>query len=133
MNTSRELDDLSRELQRSRSLLSQEYRGLLHELDFPRRMADSVKRHPLGWIGGAVSAGLMTTLLGFRGRRTSSRSTSSQPSVTTPSLAKIGWIAGAVEVGKILLPVVKPFLLPLVTGAIGRMTGQGLASRDRVR
>lgn len=133
MSTSPQLDDLSRELNKSRSLLSAEYQGLLHELDFPKRMADSVRRHPVGWIGGAVTAGLMTTLLGFRRKRPVPHSTPPHPGSPSLPLAKIGWIAGAVEVGKILFPLVRPYLLPLVTDAIGRMTRQGASGHDRVR
>jgi hypothetical protein len=48
-------------------------------------------------------------------------------------LARIGWIAGALEVGKILYPVLKPVVVPLITDLAGRVARSGLMRRDRLR
>jgi hypothetical protein len=137
-----ELDNLRRNIRNSRGEIRDEYRGVVYELDFRRRFTESVKRHPLGWIGGAVTAGLAATLFGFGGRRTRDMVESGNEapqrdqaiSSSSPALARVGWIAGAIELGKILYPVLKPVLMPLLmplaTDLIGKATRSGLAKRS---
>ena len=137
-----ELENLRRAIRDSRGDIREEYRGVVHELDFRRRFTESVKRHPLGWIGGAVTAGLAATLFGFGGKK--SRATDSPhassvhqgAAIPSPPLARIGWIAGAIELGKILYPILKPLLMPvlipLASELIGKTTRQGLVKRPPV-
>jgi hypothetical protein len=132
MTTQSELIRLQQSVRESRIDLSREYSGLVHELDFRRRFTDSVKRHPLGWIGGAVSAGLLATLFGTGGRKKNSTPSVATESIAASTLGKAGWIAGALEVGKILFPVVKPILMPLITDLFGNITRSGLAKRGRL-
>lgn len=132
MTTQSELIRLQQSVRESRIDLSREYSGLVHELDFRRRFTDSVKRHPLGWIGGAVSAGLLATLFGTGGRKKSFTPSVATESIAASTLGKAGWIAGALEVGKILFPVVKPILMPLITDLLGNITRSGLAKRGRL-
>jgi hypothetical protein len=124
----------------SRLDITREYAGLVDELDFKRRFTESVKRHPLGWIGGAVSAGLLATIFGIGGRKkTASPSIGSDfvPStaatgVAASTLGRAGWIAGALELGKVLYPVLKPIVMPLVTELLGNVARSGLAKRGRL-
>lgn len=126
-----ELIRLQQAVRESRSDLSREYSGLVHELDFRRRFSESVKRHPLGWIGGAVSAGLLATLFGT-GSRKKNASPATATTVAASTLGRTGWIAGALEVGRIVYPVVKPILMPVVTELLGNITRSGLAKKGRL-
>lgn len=120
---------LQQAVRESRSDLSREYAGLIHELDFRRRFTESVKRHPLGWIGGAVSAGLLATLFGAGGRKKiPAPAATATTSVAAPSLGRVGWIAGAWEVGRILYPVLRPVLTEL----LANVARSGLARRGRL-
>ena len=134
MNETPELIRLRQEMRESRQGISREYAGLLSDLDFQRRFTESVKRHPLGWIGGAAAAGLLATLFG--GRRKPSSGPVKQPSpspLTEPAsnnaLSKAGWIAGALEVGKLLYPVLRPVVIQFVSNA----AKSGLAKRNRLQ
>jgi hypothetical protein len=133
MNETPELIRLRQEMRESRHGISREYAGLLSDLDFQKRFTESVKRHPLGWIGGAAAAGLLATLFG--GRRKPSPDPVKQPfpsPLTEPAssnaLSKAGWIAGALEVGKLLYPVLRPVVIQFVSNA----AKSGLAKRNRL-
>jgi hypothetical protein len=128
MITQSELIRLQQAVRESRIDLSREYSGLVHELDFRRRFTESVKRHPLGWIGGAISAGLLATLFGTGSRKKSTPPIPTVTTVATSSLGRAGWIAGAIEVGRILYPVLKPVLTELV----GNIARSGIARRGRL-
>jgi hypothetical protein len=133
MNDSPELIRLRQEMRESRQGISREYSGLLSDLDFQKRFTESVKRHPLGWIGGAAAAGLVATLFGGR-RKPSTARVAKHPSEAPATeaahgspLSKAGWIAGALEVGKLLYPVLRPVVIQFVSNA----TKSGLAKRSR--
>jgi hypothetical protein len=132
MTTQSDLIRLQQAVRESRSDLTREYVGLVHELDFRRRFTESVKRHPLGWIGGAVSAGLLATLFGTGSRKKTSPPEVETATVAASTLGKAGWIAGALEVVRILYPVVKPILMPLVTDLLGTIARSGLAKKGRL-
>ena len=132
MITQSDLIRLQQSVRESRSDLSREYSGLVHELDLRRRFSESVKRHPLGWIGGAVSAGLLATLFGTGGRKKTASPAAATATVAASTIGRAGWIAGALEVGKILYPVVKPILMPVVTELLGNITRSGLAKKGRL-
>ena len=129
MTTQSDLIRLQQAVRESRTDLSREYSGLVHELDFRSRFTESVKRHPLGWIGGAVSAGLLATLFGTSGRKKSFSPMPATATVATSSLGRAGWIAGAIEIGRILYPVLKPVLTEL----IGNIARSSIARRGRLR
>jgi hypothetical protein len=132
MTSQPELIRLQQAVRESRNDLSREYSGLVHELDFRRRFTESVKRHPLGWIGGAVSAGLLATLFGTGGRTKTTSPVASTATVAASTLGRAGWIAGALEFGRILYPLVKPILMPVVTEFLGNAARSGLAKRGRL-
>jgi len=130
MNTSEaELSKLQQSVRESRIVISRQYAGLLSDLDIQKRFTESVRHHPLRWIGGAASAGLIATFFGGRGGRqeTSPKqtkktcatvSTSSMQAVgALTTLTKVGWISGALEVGKILYPILRPLVVELATNA----------------
>lgn len=110
--------------------IAQEYAALCGELDFQKKFKNSVKQHPLRWLAGAATAGLLTTFFGSRG----SASRKGSPTPPTPlgtgaTLAKVGWWAGALEIGKLLYPVLRPVVMEFAQKTI-----QGtLAKRARTQ
>jgi hypothetical protein len=141
MTSPSELIRLRQAVRESRLDITREYSGLVEELDFKRRFTESVKRHPLGWLGGAVSAGLLATIFGASGRKKTATpsigsAAVSSPGVTgvaTSSLGRAGWIVGALELGKVLYPLLKPIVMPLVTDVLGNVARSGLAKRGRLQ
>jgi hypothetical protein len=127
-----EIIRLRQNLRENRATISREYSGLVHDLDFRRRFTESVKRHPLGWIGGAVSTGLVAALFRAGNRKRHSVSASVPVTAAPSTLARAGWIAGALEVGRILYPVLQPLLMPLVSDLLVKITRSGLAKRGRL-
>jgi len=124
------LQQIARE---SRLSISREYSGLVSDLDFKKRFTESVKHHPYGWIGGAAAAGLLATILGGKGSskpkvRVSPASTSApQEKKEGSAISRAGWIAGALEIGKLLYPVLQPVVVDFVT----KTAKAGLAKRLR--
>ena len=47
----------------SRSRLSQETLALRQRFDGPRRVLQSLRRHPVAWLGGSLATGLAATFL----------------------------------------------------------------------
>ena len=140
-----ELSKLQQSVRESRITISRQYAGLLSDLDIQKRFTESVRHHPLRWVGGAATAGLIATLFGGSGNRadrgirqemspkqakkTSEKVTAaSVQGVGAPTtLSKVGWISGALEVGKVLYPILKPLIVELATNA----AKAGLAKRGR--
>ena len=131
---------LRQDLRESRASVTREYSGLLSDLDLQKRFTESVKRHPLGWIGGAAAAGLLATLLGGGSRKSGKKipTPSSSPSAGSVAgaaasvgggLTKAGWIGAALEVGKLLYPILRPVVVEFVSNA----ARSGLAKRGRLQ
>jgi hypothetical protein len=131
MSPSPELLKLQQSVRESRASISREYMGLLSDLDFKKRFTESFREHPLRWIGGAATAGLLATLFG--GARSGSRKKAMNPAVVTAvgqgptALTKAGWLAGALELGKFLYPILRPVVVEFVSNA----AQAGLAKRRR--
>lgn len=110
---------LLKTVRESRIDISQEYTALCSELDMQKKIKNSFKQHPFLWLGGAVSAGLLTTLLGGKNSiaRPQSKSTTASyphpPTAENPasSLSQVGWLAGALQIGKVLYPILRPLML----------------------
>lgn len=130
MSPDPELIRLQQAVRESRADMKREYSGLVREFDLKRRFTESVKRHPLGWIGGAVSAGLLAALFGTGrpGKVTARAAAAPSASTIAPALSRAGWIAGALEIGKLLYPVLRP----VVTELLGNLARSGLAKRGRL-
>ncbi|MEI6321493.1 MAG: hypothetical protein WCP60_00130 [bacterium] len=106
---------LLKAVRESRLEIAQEYSALCSELDLQKKIKQSFKQHPFLWLTGAVSAGLLTTIFGMRrspDRAVSTVAASSTGSISpSVTLAKAGWVAGALQVGKLLYPILKPIIL----------------------
>jgi hypothetical protein len=137
MNSSPDISRLRHAVRESRHGISCEYSGLLHDLDVRRRFTESVRRHPLGWIGGAAAAGLIATLFGGSRKKTSPNPPSSATPTTpvktvspeAPLTARAGWLSGAMELGKLLYPVLRPVVIEM----IGKAAQAGLAKKGRLQ
>jgi hypothetical protein len=134
--TEAELAKIQQSVRESRIAISRQYTGLLSDLDIQKRFTESVRHHPLRWVGGAAAAGLIATFFGGRGSGRGTSPTAAKKisgTVGTASvqavgaLSKAGWIAGALEVGKVLYPILRPLVLELATNA----AKAGLAKRGR--
>jgi len=128
MNSSPELLRLQQSVRESRTTISCEYAGLISDLDFKKRFTESFREHPLRWIGGAATAGLLATLLGSGRPKKNQSIPSSAVSVVTHgagALTKASWLAGALEIGKFLYPILRPAVVEFVTTA----AQAGLAKR----
>jgi hypothetical protein len=134
--TEAELAKIQQSVRESRVAISRQYTGLLSDLDIQKRFTESVRHHPLRWVGGAAAAGLIATFFGGRGggREISPKAAKKiSGTVGTASvqavgaLSKAGWIAGALEIGKVLYPILRPLVVELATNA----AKAGLAKRGR--
>jgi hypothetical protein len=110
---------LLKAVRESRLDISQEYKALCGELDLQKKIKHSVKQHPLLWLTGAAGAGLLTTIFGAkRIIRQTPLPRVTTPQGAAPSLAKVGWLAGALEVGKLLYPVLRPVVMEFAKKSI---------------
>jgi hypothetical protein len=134
--TEAELAKIQQSVRESRIAISRQYAGLLSDLDIQKRFTESVRNHPLRWVGGAAAAGLIATFFGGRGSagvmspkatNTASGSAGKASIQSVGALSKAGWIAGALEVGKVLYPILRPLVVELATNA----AKAGLAKRGR--
>jgi hypothetical protein len=110
---------LLKAVRESRLDISQEYKALCGELDLQKKIKHSVKQHPLLWLTGAAGAGLLTTIFGAkRIIRQTPLPRVTTPQGAAPALAKVGWLAGALEVGKLLYPVLRPVVMEFAKKSI---------------
>ena len=110
---------LLKAVRESRLDISQEYKALCEELDLQKKFKHSVKKHPLFWLAGAAGAGFLTTIFGAkRTKNQTAQSRTTAPLVAAPSLAKVGWLAGALEIGKLLYPVLRPVVVKFAQKSI---------------
>ena len=113
---------LIRAVRESRIEISREYSGLLSDLDVRKRFRNSFKNHPLRWIGGAAVAGILTSVFGTkRSKKTAKIATASplEPTISgSATVSKVGWWTGALEVSKLLYPVLKPLVLEFASNAV---------------
>jgi hypothetical protein len=122
------ISQLQQAVRESRITISQEYKGLIDDLDVRKKITASVKHHPLRWIGGAALAGLLATLFGSRSS-TARRSSpavipASSPSGTVGAFPGAGWIAGALEIGRILYPILRPLVVEWIGNAAKSSLGK---------
>lgn len=114
MNERNDLPKLRQQVHDSRIRLAREYSGLVGELDVPRRFARSVRNHPLGWVGGAAVAGLILTFFGRRftpATRPAPKRGETFPEPAPSTFSGAGLFAGALQVGRLLYPVLRPLIL----------------------
>jgi hypothetical protein len=119
---------LLKAVRESRADIAQEYTALCSELDVQKKIKRSFKQHPFLWLGGAAGAGLLTTLFGGRSSSPAPSPSSAKAGAPTPSavtnanaekaLATAGWMAGALEIGKLLYPVLRPIVLEFAQKAL---------------
>lgn len=121
MTSSQELLKFQQALRESRSAVASDYAELLSQLNIQKRFSESFRSHPLRWIGGAASAGLLATLFGWGKGKSFRRSKVSEVIPSTvkvaSSLGTLGWLTGALEVGKLLYPALRPVIVEFLGSA----------------
>ncbi len=111
------------ELDRSRAAISRDYHGVRYELDFSRKVKESIRANTLTWVGGAVAVGLVVTSLlrsrpASKPKRKSGKDAAYQPPVMA---GKYSWIW---PVSRTLLGLFKPVLIALATKIVARQVKQ---------
>ena len=143
MNPTQRIAALQQTVRESRLGIAKEYEGLMEDLDVQKRFQNSFRHHPVRWISGAAVAGLLTTLIRFKGSSQGKGKISktmthgnqadpgSQPSFPSPLSSGIpqtsGWMPGVLQVGKLLFPILQPIIMEW----IGSATQSALARKPR--
>jgi len=124
----------------SRREIASEFSGLLEELDLRRKVRNSVRSHPLQWLGSAGVLGLLASA----GASAFLRRASAPVPPKTPAsagskmlkmageataLSKFGWMAGLIPVAKMLYPIVRPVLMEFATKTVQGALAKKEASR----
>ena len=117
---------LQQSVRESRLGIAREYAGLMNHLDVQKRFQNSFRNHPVRWISGAAAAGILTALLRIR---VGSRGRQSPPANEPPvqSFLNSGWLAGGIKIGKLLFPILQPFIKEW----IGSVAQSALAKKSR--
>jgi len=66
---SAEIEALIRRGRVARQELKTAYVAFRHKIDVPARVKSSLRTHPLGWFGGSLATGLLTSFLIPKGHR----------------------------------------------------------------
>ena len=61
MSKQQDIEQLILASARARDILGGEVVALRRKLDVPARLRGSLKKHPLGWLGGSLAAGFVAT------------------------------------------------------------------------
>jgi hypothetical protein len=111
--------ELIEEIARSRRRVARNLRTVREELDLPRKIRQSVRQRPVGWIIGAVAVGLVLTSLTSRKKKIYVNAKAGAKSKST--LLEAGFILGLLRITAGLL---KPVIANLVTKKLGSYTGR---------
>ena len=110
--------ELIEEIARSRRRVARNLRSVRDELDLPRKIRQSVRRRPVGWIVGAVAIGLVLTSLTTRKKKIYVNAKTGTKSKS--ALLEAGFILGVLRITAGLL---KPVIVNLVKKKLGSYTG----------
>jgi hypothetical protein len=106
----------------SRREISAEFTGLVAELDVQRKVRDSVRTHPLQWLGSAGLLGVAASAFLRRASvpkpAASSGSRALKLAGEATALSKFGWLAGLVPLAKLVYPVLRPVLIEFATKTV---------------
>ena len=146
MNPTQRIAALQQTVRESRLGIAKEYEGLMEDLDVQKRFQNSFRHHPVRWISGAAVAGLLTTLIRFKGspqergkisktmtqgNQRNPADPGSQTSFPGPLSSGIpqtsGWMPGVIQVGKLLFPILQPIIMEW----IGSAAQSALARKSR--
>ena len=108
--SNKSLDDLKSEIEKSRSGLAREVRGLRYELDVPARIRRSIREKPAPWITAAVVIGIALVALPLR-RRQVIVEVDSKTGKRKNKLLETGFLLGALRIAATLAkPAVVSFI-----------------------
>lgn len=117
--TTPSVQELLRRSETARRRLGYDIAAFKRKLDVPARMKESLQKHPTGWVGGSVVAGLLTSFL-LRGRKPKPLK---EEKVRRAGLAGLALTAG----GALMRPLVKS----VVTSYLRKKLSSNLADRSR--
>ncbi len=116
--------ELKEEIERSRTRVAREVRGLRYELDFPGKIRRSFRRHPVPWIAAATVVGLVLAFGPLRRRKVHVDAKSGGKSKS--KLLEAGFLLGAL---KIAATVLKPVIVPFLQRKVSEFSGSGRGGR----
>ncbi len=118
----KEKSQLLTELQASRMAVARDARSLADELNFRRKIEDTVRQRPLAWLGGAALAGFTFSIWRRRPVQKSVRSAKKE-AIPEPKAGFTFW-AFLLATIKILLPAVRPLLTAYATKRMADLAGK---------
>lgn len=110
------------EIQASRLAIARDARGLTEELDFRKKIEQTVRRRPLAWLGGAALAGFTFSVLRRRPAPRPEPKRKGQPPVPAPATGLTFW-AFLLAAGKMILPAARPLLTAYATKRMAELAG----------
>ena len=116
--------ELKEEIERSRTRVAREVRGLRYELDFPRKIRRSFRRQPVPWIAAATAVGLVLAFGRLRKKKVYVDAGSGRKSKS--KLLEAGFLLGAL---KIAATVLKPVIVPFLQRKVSEFSGSARRGR----
>jgi hypothetical protein len=104
------IEALIRRSEAARRRLACDYATFRHRIDLPARVKDSLRNHPLGWVGGSLTAGLLASTL----LRTKPKEESPRPAKRRRGLAGFA-LTAATAVAK---PMIRAWLTRRLQGQL---------------
>jgi hypothetical protein len=109
--------ELKDEIARSRARVARDLRSVRDELDFPRKIRNSIRREPVPWIAGAAAVGVLIVWMALRKKKVY---VDAKPGARSKHrLVEAGFALGAVRIAAALLkPVIENFIAKKVSGYV---------------
>jgi hypothetical protein len=114
------------EIERSRQRVSRNLTNLRDELDLPEKLRRSFRRQPAVWIVGAVTLGLILTVIS--GRKKKVHVDAKRGARSRSRLLETGFLLGAL---KVAATVVKPVIVPFLQQKVREFSQHGPATSGR--
>lgn len=109
--------ELKEEIARSRVRVARDLRNVRDDLDFPRKIRNSIRREPVPWIAGAAAVGLLIVLMTLRKKKVYVDAKSGGKAKSR--LLEAGFVLGAVRIAASLLkPVIENFVAKKMSGYV---------------
>lgn len=106
---------LRSEIARSRDRVRRELGALRYELDFPRKVKDSIRAQPAVWVGAVILGGMLVAALVTRKKRTVHVDRKGETLKEEAKLLQAGALIGAL---RFVVPLLRPFVVKFVAGKV---------------
>lgn len=114
----------------SRGRMGSELSGLRYELDFPRKLKDSFRHHPVIWIGASVVVGVLIAVAPARTKKVYIRSDKEEKGGKSRKGQAFLETAALVNVGKFAATLLRPMIVKFISMKMRGYTG-GQAKAQR--